>query len=230
MLLWNTSLLYSLKKEPVLVALDTRSGRLRFEWPPRSWSRWVRSFFRAPRGTHLTGLASVGDRLIVRSQVKAGSCSSAFHLAAFVTAVPDCRSAHHPQSPCRALCLRAQPSARPTACTRSSRTRARCRGRGPRASSRRRFVTLDLGKGDPSHFSLLSLPLSLPHTPSPGSVPRGALHGPRGQRTGCAVANAVFGGGSRGGGGRRKQRRGASPQFLRLLLPTRLSSPLSARP
>ena len=68
--MWGSNLLFTLRHEPALVALNTRRGTESFEWPHRSSPlyRWLRPrVIDLPVGSRLLGPTPSGDRIILRS-------------------------------------------------------------------------------------------------------------------------------------------------------------------
>ena len=71
-LVWESNMLYTLRREPALIAIGTRHGDLAFEWPKRSFPiyRWFRPrAIDLPKGARLVGPVLCGDRVVLRSQV-----------------------------------------------------------------------------------------------------------------------------------------------------------------
>ena len=69
-LVWGSNLLYTLRHEPALVALNSRRGVESFEWPRRSSPlyRWLHPrAIDLPSGSRLLGPTPSGDRIILRS-------------------------------------------------------------------------------------------------------------------------------------------------------------------
>ena len=80
-LVWGSNLLFTLRREPALVALNTRHGAESFEWPRRSspFYRWLHPrAIDLPQGSRMLGPIPSGDRIILRSSGPEATDGGAF--------------------------------------------------------------------------------------------------------------------------------------------------------